>query len=192
MAFPVMAVMMLVSAAMAAKAQQDAGRAAKQAADARAQSLEAQATQALAKATAQRAIGQREAFSERRQEQLVSSRALALAAASGAGVADPGVENIFGDIGQEGEFRALARLFTRESRAVDLETAASYRMFEGVLETRAGEVALDAAYGQSQATMFKGVISAAGSSSKSRSPSTSPRPDGYSVIKKPDGGTGFF
>ena len=92
---------------------------------------EHQAAQGRQQAGQERASSQRAAIEQRRQGRVLSSRALALAAASGAGAGDPTVENILGGIGAEGEFRALNELFIGEERARGLETQADLRIFEG-------------------------------------------------------------
>lgn len=135
------------STLVAGKAEQAAGRA-------RQQALEHQAAQARQIAGQERAASQRAAFEKRREGRLLSSRALARAAASGAGAGDPTVENILGDIGAEGEFRALTELFLGEERARNLETQAALKIFEGTLERRAGDVARRA----SRVTAFAQVL----------------------------------
>lgn len=121
-----------------------AGKAEQQAANARAQGLEHQAAQARQVAGQERATSQRAAIEQRRRGRLLSSRALAVAAASGAGAGDPTVENILGGIGAEGEFRALSELFIGEERARGLETQADLRIFESEQERRAGKAARSA------------------------------------------------
>lgn len=118
-----------------------AGRAEQQAGRDRQAALEHQAAQARQNAGQERAAAQRGAFEQRRQGRLLSSKALALAAASGAGAGDPGVEKLLGDIGAEGEFRALSDLYEAEERARGLETQADLKVFEGDQERRAGEIA---------------------------------------------------
>ena len=122
-------------------ALQAAGRAEARAAESRAQGLEHQAAQGRQAAGQERATAQRAAAEKRRQGRLLSSRALAVASASGAGAGDPTVENILGDIGAEGEFRALSELFIGEERALGLENQADLRIFEGAQERRGGQVA---------------------------------------------------
>ena len=129
-----------ISTLQAGRAQQAAGRAAQQAALARQQALEHQARQARQNAGQERAASQRAAVEQRRQGRFLSSKALARAAASGAGTGG-NVENILGDIGAEGEFRALNELFIGEERARGLEFQADLKVFEGNQEARAGEIA---------------------------------------------------
>ena len=113
-----------------------AGKAEQAAARARQQSLEHQAAQARQSAGQERAAAQRGAIEQRRKGRLLSSRALALAAASGAWAGDPTVENILADIGAEGEFRALTELFVGEERARNLEMQADLKIFEGDIPVR--------------------------------------------------------
>lgn len=66
------------------------------------------------------AIGHRQAAEERRQANLVASRALAVAAASGAGVSDPTVVNLISSARGEGAYRASVALYEGETRARQL------------------------------------------------------------------------
>lgn len=124
--------------AMQASSTFAAGGADQKAAQARQVSLEHQATQSRQNAGQERAAAQRSANEQRRQAQLLESKALARAAGSGAG--GPGVEKIVGDIGAEGEFRALSDLFIGEERARGLEHQADIGVFEGDQERRAGDI----------------------------------------------------
>ncbi len=135
-----------------------AGRAEQQAARARQQALDHQAEQARQQAGQDRATSQRAAIEQRRRAKLLESKALARAAASGAGAGDPTVENILGDIGAEGEFRALAELFVGEERALGLETQADLRNFEGRQERRAGDVARSASKSTAFSQVFSGLF----------------------------------
>ncbi len=132
------------STAMQMSNQLAAGKAEQEAALARRAGLEHQAAQARQNAGQERAVGQRSASEQRRQARLVQSSALARAAASGASASDPGAEKLLGDIGAEGEFRALNELFIGESRARNLEFQADAKVFEGNQEARAGEIARSA------------------------------------------------
>ena len=139
-----------------------AGKAEQQAANARKAALDHQAAQARQQAGQERASSQRASFEKRRQAKLLESKGLARAAASGAGAGDPTVENILGDIGAEGEFRALSELFTGEERARGLETQADLRNFEGRQEARAGAVARSASRGTAFSQVFAGGVKAFG------------------------------
>ncbi len=133
-----------------------AGKAEQQAANARAAALEHQAKQAEQAAGQERAASQRASIEQRRQAQLVESRALAVAAGSGAGAGDPTVENILGEIGAEGEFRALSELFIGEERARGLETQADINVFEAAQQRTAGAVALSASRGKAFGQLLVG------------------------------------
>lgn len=87
-----------------------------------------------------RASSQRAAIEERRNADLVASRALAVAASSGAGASDVTVENILGDIEKEGEYRALTALYEGEQQATGMETAAKVRKWEGKMAKRASRL----------------------------------------------------
>ena len=86
------------------------------------------AAQLDVQAGAERAMSQRDAFEQRRQARLLSSRGLAVAAASGAGADDPTVVNALADIEGEGEYRALTALYNGEEQArADESQAKAYR-----------------------------------------------------------------
>lgn len=95
-----------------------------------AKELRKQADQLDIKAGQERASAQRLAIEQRRQAELLSSRALAVAAASGAGVDDPTVLNIMANIAGEGEYRALTALYEGEEEARGLELNADARRRE--------------------------------------------------------------
>jgi hypothetical protein len=93
-----MAYLQLIAAGISAVSQYSQGQAAK--------------AQAKRQAGAARATSQRDAGSERKRALLMKSRALAVAAASGAGGEDdPTVNNILADIGTQGEMNALGALY---------------------------------------------------------------------------------
>lgn len=92
--------------------------------------LKSEAKQLEAKAGRTRASSQREAIEQRRQADLLNSRTLALAAASGAGVDDPTVLNIMADIAGEGAYRFMTSLYEGEEEARGLEIAADARRKE--------------------------------------------------------------
>lgn len=127
----VMIAMTLASTAFSAVNQLQAGKAQQKAAD-------HPADQARQAAGQERAAAQREAIEQRRQGGFIASRAQAVGAASGAGGA--GLENILGDIGAEGEFRALSSMFMGEERARGLEMQADVKEFEGKEARRASRM----------------------------------------------------
>lgn len=85
-----------------------------------------QAKQMREMANRKEAISQREANEERKAARLLSSRAKAIAGASGAGVDDPTVTKILGDIDSQGEYQALLALYdgSMEARADRLQAQA--------------------------------------------------------------------
>lgn len=132
MCFDPATIAIVVATAVQASSTLQAGKAEQRAA-------EHQAAQARQQAGQERASSQRAAIEQRRQGRFLASKALARAAASGAGAGDPTVENILGNIGAEGEFRALNELFIGEERARGLETQADLKIFEGKEARRASK-----------------------------------------------------
>ncbi len=101
-----------------------AGNEAKKAGDIEAREL-------LKRAGVRRAVGQREAAEEQRNAELAYSHALAIAAASGAGVSDPTIVKLFADLQAEGDFRVLSRLFVAEDEAQGIEYRSEVAQREG-------------------------------------------------------------
>lgn len=77
------------------------------------------------------ASGQRQALEQKRQAKLVQSRALALAAASGAGASDPSIIRLMGRIGAEGAYRAGVAMYQGEENARLLRLKAAGARYEG-------------------------------------------------------------
>jgi len=77
------------------------------------------------------AASQRVAAEERRQSELVASRALAVAASSGAGVTDPTVVRLIAQTKGEGVYRANLALYEGETRARQLRLQAVGLNIEG-------------------------------------------------------------
>lgn len=98
------------------------------------------AEQAEVNAGQQLAAAQRDAVEERRQAKLVASRAIAVAAASGAGASDPSVSFLVGRIKGEGTLRAANALYAGEDRARQLRMAAAAKRYEGLTAEEAGEL----------------------------------------------------
>lgn len=98
------------------------------------------------RALAEQAASQREANEERRQKELVLSRARAVGAASGGGVD----YDLMGDIEEEGEFRALTAMWGGDERAAGLRMQADSRRVEGQSRKRASRI-------QAGATLLGGV-----------------------------------
>lgn len=85
---------------------------------------EEQAKGLVNQANADAATAERIAISKRRQGQYLSSRAQALAAASGAGATDPTVLNIIGEIKGQSEYDALTSLYEGETQSENARSAA--------------------------------------------------------------------
>lgn len=88
-----------------------------------------QAKQLEAKASTDRALAQRQAEEDRRQTELVQSRARAVGAASGGGLDI----KLAGDLEEEGEYRALTSLWEGEEAARGREQQAKTLRYEGRL-----------------------------------------------------------
>lgn len=99
---------------------------------------DSQALQMDAQAKAEQASGQRAYLDQQRQTRFVSSRAQALAAASGAGVSDPTISNLISNISGEGEYRALSSLYQGNVTAQGLQYGADATRREGSAAQTAG------------------------------------------------------
>lgn len=66
------------------------------------------------------AAGTREAQEEDRKREFMNSRALAVGAASGAGVSGPGFVKVLADLDAEGEYRVLSRMWNAQNDAEGL------------------------------------------------------------------------
>ena len=99
-----------------------------------------QAAQLRQNAGQQEAAAQRTAAEDIRQGELMISRAMAVAGASGAGVTDPTVLNIIGNISKEGKLASLTSLYEGESAAAGMRRQAAAAEFEGGQVRKAGEI----------------------------------------------------
>ena len=95
------------------------------------------------------AVSQRDAAEARRQTELIASRSLAVAAASGGGVSDPTVVNLIANAAGEGEYRARVALYEGEARARSLRQQAilgtlGAAQAEAVLSGRTAQMNLSA------------------------------------------------
>jgi hypothetical protein len=93
-----------------------------------AQQLEQQAGQTLA-------AQQRVAIEERRKAELLASRALAVAGASGGGASDPTVVRLIAGIKGEGSYRASVALYRGEDQARRLRMGAKAKRYEGAADS---------------------------------------------------------
>lgn len=118
-----------------AKADRRLAEARMQAADFEAKMLEERAGQEIA-------VAQRLALEENRKAELVASRAIAVAAASGGGASDSTVVNLVARLKGEGAYRAAAQLYEGESRARLMKIGATAKRYEGaqgVVEAARGQ-----------------------------------------------------
>jgi hypothetical protein len=123
------------------QAQETAGKAAAGAAAHQAQLAEREAAALEISAGQERAAAQRNMLAERRRAGLVSSRARAVASASGGALDSPDLINTLADIESEGDFQADTALYSGEERGRQLEHAAMVKRAGGVADLYAGEVA---------------------------------------------------
>lgn len=121
----------LAGTAMSAFGAVREGQAANESAKFEARQLEQQSK-------AQEAAGQRSALEQRRQSELMQSRALAVAGASGGGVTDPGVLRIISGIAGEGENAFQSELYNARTQAETSRSQAVARRFEGKQAKQAG------------------------------------------------------
>lgn len=95
------------------------------------------AQQMKEEADATQAAAQRQMIEDRRTANRLQSRALAVAAASGAGASDPTVALDIGRIQSEGEYRALSRLYSGDAEAQNLKRRAKATQAEGAAQQSA-------------------------------------------------------
>ena len=116
---------------MAVAGQMEAAKAAKTAATNQRIAKEFEAQQAEVNAGQVKASGQRAAAEQRRRAELVASRAVALAGASGGSVSDPTIVNILSDLSGEGAYRAGVAMYQAEDKARMLNMGADAARREG-------------------------------------------------------------
>jgi hypothetical protein len=117
--------------------------------------LNFEAEQHKRQAAEERAASQREAIEKRHEGALAMSRQLAIAGASGAGVVNPSILDIYGETAQAGEYNAQTALYGGESRARGQLDQAAAAKFKGKA-ARQGSM-LDAA-----GSILGGISSVAG------------------------------
>ena len=108
-----------------------------------------EAEQLMQNAGQERAASQRKSMEEQRKAKLVASRALALSAAGGGNVSDPGIANLLADIQGEGAYRSALALYQGESAAHRMELGAAGKNYEAEayrsgaeMQSRAGNYAM--------------------------------------------------
>lgn len=115
--------------ALSVKGDLDSGRLAQQSAKMQARQLRQNANQEVAAAT----VAMRE---EQRKKELTASRAIAVAAASGAGTLDPTVVRILQGIEAEGELASATQLYNGMESARGLNLQADATEWEGKMAKR--------------------------------------------------------
>lgn len=110
----------------------------------------------------ERAASQRAAIAQRKQGNLVSSRARAVAAASGGGALDPTVMDIMSGIEGEADYRTALALYEGDERAKGLEYGGVLQRAGAAGDVYAGQVANQAA----QSAANRSYMSAAGTLAK--------------------------
>lgn len=85
------------------------------------------------------ASAQRDAIEQERQSEMLQSRALALAAASGGGASDPTVQNLIAKTAANGAYRKSVALYQGEEKARQLRLAAVAKRTEGAIAEAGGE-----------------------------------------------------
>lgn len=123
--------------------------------------LQFQSAQARQNAGQEIAASQRDAEEQKRQIRLMNSRALALAAASGAGATDPTVVRIMQNNAGEGAYRAAVSLYKGEERARAMRMEAAARDFDAATALEDGERRAGAYERAAIGSIFKGAGSLA-------------------------------
>jgi hypothetical protein len=121
-----------------------------------------------------KAVATAEMAEEQRLKEQMESRAIAVAAASGAGIDDPTMVQLIGDLNTEGEYRIMSRLFVGETEAEGLQE-------QSYAARREGEAALNAAY----VKVVKSAISTFGGGFGGGS---TPTPSSMSAVQSQPGG----
>lgn len=119
-----------------------------------AEQLEQQAGQVIA-------ASQRDSQDERRKTNLLASRALALAAASGGGASDPTIVRIISGLKGEGSLRSATALYRGEEQARRIRMGASAKSYEGLVAEEAGNNQGAAYETLATAALFEGASSIA-------------------------------
>ncbi len=95
------------------------------------QGAEYEAAQMRQNAGEAQASAQHAALDVDRQSQLIASRALAVAAASGGGASDPGVVSLMAKYAQEASYKKAVALYGGDERARAMNAQADAKQFEG-------------------------------------------------------------
>lgn len=107
------------------------------------------------KAAEERAASQRTSIEKRREGELAMSRGKAIAAASGAGVVNPSILDIYSETAQRSEYNAQTELYGGESRARG-------EMDQAALARAKGKAAMKGSILEGIGQGFSGIASVAG------------------------------
>jgi hypothetical protein len=102
------------------------------------------------------AASQRDSLEARRLSEITQSRALAVAAASGAGASDPTVMNFMARNAGEGAYHASVALYRGEESARKLRSGASMERYSGEVAAVLGRSAQRASYLGMAGSFFQG------------------------------------
>lgn len=97
-----------------------------------------------------RASGQRAAMEEKRQAEIMASRAIAVAAASGGDTSDPSISKVIADIQGEGAYRAAVAMYNAEDEAKKL-------IYEGKMAKVSGQIEASNYRMQAVSSLLKGA-----------------------------------
>lgn len=151
--------MAIAGTLMQFKGQKDAAKAAKRMGARENEARQKEAIQLEFQAGQSIAASQRKMLEERRQAQLVQSRAQAVAAASGGGSSDPTVVGIISKIAGEGAYRESVALFDGYDRARLLRESAKAKRLEGEIAAEGGNYRAKAYETMATASLLKGGAS---------------------------------
>lgn len=148
----------LIGTYMQVQASREMGRVAQVRGEQQRVMAEFEAWEAERRAGSSIAISQRQAAEERRQANLVASRALAVAASSGGGVNDPTMIRVIANARGEGAVRAATALYEGQARARQLRTEAAMGRLSGAEAALEGAAAKEGyAYAQMGAIAKEGA-----------------------------------
>lgn len=145
-----------------------------------------EAAQMESAAGQQQALAQRNAQDELRKSAIAQSQALAMAGASGAGVSDPDVTKLLGDIAAEGKLAAETHLYNGDEAAKSLKINAKMSRWQGDQARKGLNVQANSMLQQAKVQQLQTVLNVAESAATwyARRPKTDQVPDAT-----PGGGT---
>jgi len=122
-----------------------------------------EATQMESAAGQQQALAQRNAQDELRKSAIAQSQALAMAGASGAGVSDPDVTKLLGDIAAEGRLAADTHLYNGDEAAKSLKVNAKMSRWQGDQARKGLNVQANSMLQQAKTQQLQTILNTAGS-----------------------------